>query len=159
VPSVGKHSREPASSSGGSASLPITRRWLELFLAMFLPLLFTGCREPAVWTSECRSQDGRWIATAQTVEYGGFGTGAAETTVEIRRSNGSGSPQRVLAFADGGREIGLKMHWEGSSHLVIVYAANPALLYFQVVKTSGIDISVQNVSPNPSHDFHPSARP
>jgi len=132
---------------------------LELFLIALLPLLFAGCRESAIWTSESRSQDGTWIATAQTVEYGGFGTGAVETTVEIRRSNGSGPPERVLAFADGGREIGLKMHWEGSSHLEVVYAANPVLLYFQVVKTSGIDISVQNVSPNPSQEFHPSARP
>jgi len=41
----------------------------------------------------------------------------------------------------------LKMQWDSPSHLVVLYKANPEFLYFQVVKTSGVDISVQNVSP------------
>jgi hypothetical protein len=65
----------------------------------------------------------------------------------------------VLAFAEGGPDMGLKMRWDGPSHLVVAYRGSPELLYFQVVKTSGLDISVENVSPNPAQEFHPSARP
>lgn len=124
---------------------------------MFLASI--GCREPVTWSSESRSPDGTWIAKAETVVYSGFGTGTAETTVEIKRSNGSGSAEPVLRFAEGGSDMGLKMRWDGPSHLVVSYKANPALLYFQVVKTSGVTISVQNVSPNPDREFRPSAQP
>ena len=111
------------------------------------------------WAAESRSPDGNWVATAQTREHGGFGTGGAETTVEIYRSGSSRSRQLVLGFADGGRDIALKLGWDGPRHLIATYAGNPDLLYFEVVKTSGIDISVENASPNPSQEYHPSARP
>jgi hypothetical protein len=42
---------------------------------------------------------------------------------------------------------------------LVVYKANPLVLYFQVVKTSGVDVSVENVSANPEQEFQPSARP
>jgi hypothetical protein len=118
-----------------------------------------GCRDPVTWSAESRSPDGTWIATVETIEHSGFGTGGVETTVSIKRSNGSGAPERVLAFAEGGPDMGLKMQWDGPSHLVVLYKAHPSLLYFQVVKTSGVDISVQNVSPNPQEEYRPSARP
>src|SRR5438552_10286058 len=124
---------------------------------LFIPVI--GCRNPVTWSAESASPDGMWMATAQTVERGGFGTAAVETTVTPKRSRGSGSAQRVLAFAEGGREIRLRMRWEGPSHLLVTYHGSPELLYFQVVKTSGADISVQNVSASPQQEFHPSARP
>jgi hypothetical protein len=99
-----------------------------------------------------------WIATAQTVEHGGFGTAGVETNVEIKTAT-SGSHYRVLSFADGGGDIRLNMHWDGPAHLVVVYDADPELLYFQVVRTSGIDISVQDISTRQQQGFHPSARP
>ena len=100
-----------------------------------------------------------WTAIAQTVEDGGFGTAGVETAVDVKWSRGSRSRETVLAFANGGPDIGLKMRWDGPSHLVVAYRGSPELLYFQVVKTSGIDISVENLSPNPEQEFHPSARP
>ncbi|MGH9734283.1 MAG: hypothetical protein ACRD8A_06820 [Candidatus Acidiferrales bacterium] len=118
-----------------------------------------GCGEPVTWSSESRSPDGRWIAKAQTIVYSGFGTGTVETTVEIKRSNGSGSAEQVLGFAQAGSDMDLKMRWDSPSHLVVRYKANPALLYFEVVKTSGVTISVQNVSANPQQEFRPSAQP
>ena len=129
-----------------------------LLIAVVLLTCF-GCRDSVTWSAESRSPDGTWIATARTREYSGFGTGDVETTVSIKHSNGSGSPERVLAFAEGGPDMGLKMQWDGPSHLMVIYRANPELLYFQVVKTSGVNISVQNVSPKPQDEFRPSARP
>jgi len=129
-----------------------------LLIAVVLLACF-GCREPVTWSTELRSPDGTWTATAKTIEHGGFGTGGVETIVSIKRSNGSGPPERVLAFAEAGPDMDLKMQWEGPSHLLVAYKANPSLLYFQVVKTSGVDISAQNLAPKPQEGFQPSARP
>lgn len=120
------------------------------FLTTMSLVALIGCRDPVTWAADSHSPDGMWIATAQTIEHRGFGTGGVETTVEIKRSNVKGSPERVLAFAEGGPEIDLKMRWDGPAHLVVLYNANPVVLYFQVVKTSGLDISAQNFSANPA---------
>jgi hypothetical protein len=127
-------------------------------LVVVLLLGLMGCREPPTWSAESRSPDGMWIATAHTVEYGGFGTNAVETTVEIKRPGKHESAERVLGFAEGGRDMGLSMRWDGSSRLMVSYHGAPELLYYQVVRTSGVDISVQN-APADQPQFHPSARP
>lgn len=137
---------------------PSTRGLIRILIAIMF-LASTGCRQPVTWSSVSRSSDGTWIAKAQTLVYSGFGTGTVETTVEIRRSNDSGSAEPVLRFAESGSDMDLKMRWDGPSHLVVRYKANPALLYFQVVKTSGVTISVENVSPNPQQEFRPSSKP
>src|SRR5436305_15233888 len=105
--------------------------------------LFASCRNPVTWSEQSRSPDGTWIANAHTVEYSGFGTGAVETIVEIRRLSGSKSPERVLAFADGGRDLKLRMQWDGRAHFSGVYDADTQLLYYQVVRASGVDIAVR----------------
>jgi hypothetical protein len=127
-------------------SLPI--RQVRALLAAFLLVFAIGCGGDQIWSAESRSDD--WIAKAHTVEYSGFGTGSGETTVWIERANKAWwerweSPHQVLGFANGGDAIGLKMRWDGPEHLVVVYNADPKLLYFQVLKTSGVDISVQNL--------------
>jgi hypothetical protein len=123
-------------------------------------VFFAGCGGgDVVWRSpELRSEDGYWIAKAHTIVYSGFGSGGAETKVEIERTNGRWleSPQQVLGFDDGGDDIGLKMRWDGPEHLVVVYKGDPKHLYFQVPKTSGIDISVQNVSTDSQQGIRPS---
>jgi hypothetical protein len=126
-----------------------------IILCTALVLANLGCKELPTWTTEAHSPDGVWTATAKTFVYSGFGTGGVETIVEIERSRQS--PQRVLAFAQGGRDMALDIRWDNSHHLVATYRGAPELLYYQVVKTSGIDISVQNLSS--TNDFHPSARP
>ena len=134
------------------------REALKSVLAICLVTL-VGCKDPVTWSTASRSPDGKWVAHAQTIEYGGFGTGGVETNVEIELSNGSGSSQRVLSFADGGGSIGLKLRWDSPSHLVATYKAHPDLLYFQVVKTSGLDISVENLSAHPEQEYRPSLHP
>ena len=51
---------------------------------------------------------------------------------------------------------GLKMRWDGQQHLVLVYNADPKYLYFQVLKTSGVDISVQNLFTDSQQGVQPS---
>ena len=113
-----------------------------------------SCREPKTWSAECQSPDRMWIASAFTIDYSGFGTGRAETVVEIKRANNSGSPQQVLGFANGGPDMKLRMQWDSPTHLSVVYDDDPKMLYYQVVKTSGIDISVQDLLTD-----HPQAKP
>jgi hypothetical protein len=110
-------------------------RQVRALLAAFLLVFFVGCGGDVTWSSsELRSEDGYWTAKAHITEYSGFGTGAVETTVEIERTNrGWGeSPEPVLGFANDAEAIALKMRWDGPRHLVVVYNADPKLLYFQV---------------------------
>jgi hypothetical protein len=53
-----------------------------------------------------------WTASAYTVEHSGFGTGGAETIVELKRADNSCSPGRVLAFDNGGPDMKLRMRWD-----------------------------------------------
>jgi len=125
----------------------------------FVLALLAGCSDSPTWSADCRSPYDNWIATARTVEHSGFGTGDVETTVEIHNSHGSSRAERVLAFADGGRDIDLKMQWTAPSHLLVTYKADPRILYYQVLKTSGIEISAQNVPSDVRELPHPSAKP
>ena len=128
-------------------------------LAIVFSVLLAACSDPPVWSAECWSPDRTWIASAHTIEHGGFGTGGVETIVELRRSGRFALPDRVLAFADDNRAIKLRIRWDGPAHLVVVYEADPQLLYYQVTKTSGIDISVQNVSTKGYEHPQSSTRP
>lgn len=104
-----------------------------------------SCSDPKTWSVECRSPDRTWIASAFTIEHGGFANPWVETIVEIERASNSGSPQQVLGFGNGGPAMKLRMHWDNPTHLSVVYDDDPKTLYYQVVKTSGIDISVTDL--------------
>lgn len=128
-----------------------------MFTISVLFLTSIGCSFPVTWSAESRSP--LWVATAKTRVYDGFGNNGVETTVEITKTDGSGSPERVLAFADSGPAIDLKMEWNGPFHLIVTYKAGPDLLYYQVAKTYGVTISVENVPPNPEQEYRPFAKP
>jgi hypothetical protein len=113
-----------------------------------------SCADPKTWSSECRSPDGMWIASAFTIEHGGFANPWVETIVEIKRANHYGSPEQVLGFDNGGSDMKLRMRWDTPTHLSVVYDDDPKTLYYQVAKTSGIDISVQDLLTD-----HPHANP
>ncbi len=138
--------------------LPITRcpgvgrchhsRTIVTVLTVLMCLTLGACREdPTVWSATSRSPDGNWLAVAHTVQHTGPGANGVETIVEIRQSTGLlKHSQRVLAFMNDGASMGLKMNWVSPSHLEVVFKDDPEVLYYQVVKTSGIDISVRNLS-------------
>jgi hypothetical protein len=115
--------------------------------------LGSGCRNGQMtWSTEVRSPDGNWLASARTVENGGFGTGATQTIVDLKRIKDSKPPETVLAFlhdassaSQPGATIHLTMKWDAPSHLDVTYDGH-ASLDFQVVKYGGIDISVRDLS-------------
>jgi hypothetical protein len=75
-----------------------------------------------------------------------------ETIVEIKETKRRfifRTSERVLGFANDGASMGLKMNWESPSHLEVVFKDDPEVLYYQVVRTSGIEISVRDLA-NPS---------
>jgi hypothetical protein len=51
------------------------------------------------------------------------------------------------------------MNWNGPTLLSVAYDADPQMLYYQVVKTSGIEISVEDLSTRLQHGAPASARP
>jgi len=112
--------------------------------------LLVGCgKNPTIWSATSPSPDGNWLAVAHTARYSGFGTNRVETIVEIKdlkRNILSDHSQRVLGFMEGGASMGLKMNWVTPSHLEVVFRGDPKVLYYQVVKTSGVEISVRNLS-------------
>jgi hypothetical protein len=111
-----------------------------------------------VWKAEARSPDGQWLATARTVQNGGFGSANIDTYVELKRTNVAGSAKTVLDFdcdgpvprpytldnvANKGGTINLTMNWANPSRLDVTYDG-PARIDLQVANYAGIDISLRN---------------
>jgi hypothetical protein len=122
--------------------------------------LLGGCQDVAtIWSAEARSPDGHWLASARTEQHGGPGTAGVETIVYLKGTNVSKPPEAVLSFfhdpslaSQSGETIHLTMKWATPSHLEVTYDGHAAL-GLQVVKYSGIDISVRdlsNATTNPS---------
>ena len=123
----------------------------------------TSCgnkRDLTVWAAQVPSPDLQWVASADTVQNGGFGSGVISTSVYLARAGSRGSPTEVLTFscdgpiprpyvldnvANKGGSIGLTMKWITPSHLLVVYEDHPQLA-FQAVKYGGIDITIENRS-------------
>ena len=118
---------------------------LQLALALLLIFVPVSCSSgKAIWETSAKSPDGRWLATAKSMQYGGFGTDSTETTVSIEEVKGLRSSTRVLAFMDDGESLNLTLHWPEANALEVSYVGSPEVLYYQVVKTSGVNISVRN---------------
>jgi hypothetical protein len=133
-------------------------------------VLWSGCRpsldDLTVWKTEVRSQDGLWIASARTIQNGGFGSAHIDTLVYLQQANASQPPTEVLGFdcegpvphpyaldnvANAGGTINLTMQWLTPSHLDVMYNGRKGNLGFQVVNIAGtIDISVQDLSREPT---------
>jgi hypothetical protein len=117
-------------------------------------VLLGGCGEgPTIWSATSLSPDGNWIAVAHTVQHSGPGANGAETIVEIKQTKARifervllKASTRVLAFADDGASMSLNMNWMTPSHLEVVFRDDPKLLYYQVVRTSGVEISVRDLA-------------
>jgi hypothetical protein len=60
--------------------------------------------------------------------------------IVVRRS------ERVLGFMNDGASMELKMNWVTPSHLEVTFKDDPKVLYYQVVRTSGIEISVRDLA-------------
>jgi hypothetical protein len=115
-----------------------------------------GCNnDPTVWKKDIPSPNGAWVATTRTRQWGGFGSAWVETTVSIRKLDGTvnkGKPFDVLSYPGGGPipktyvlsdanlDPDLQVSWLTPTHLQIAHrsAINPDL---QVIRFSHVDIS------------------
>jgi hypothetical protein len=122
------------------------RRSLSAVCAVIF-VMIGGCKEdPTIWSAQVQSPDGSWFAYAHTVQHSGAGADGVETIVEIKRMNGSKSWIRVLGFADDGSSMALKMDWVTPSNLEVVFRDEPNVLYYELVKTSGVQITVRDLA-------------
>jgi hypothetical protein len=139
------------------------KQFVTLLCLWTVLIVVTGCdrrRALTVWAAQVPSPDLQWIASADTIQNGGFGSGGISTSVYLARAGSRGSPIEVLTFscdgpiprpyvldnvANKGGSIGLTMKWITSSHLHVVYEDHPQLA-FQAVKLAGIDITLENRS-------------
>jgi hypothetical protein len=141
-------------------------------IAILLGIFFafaSGCRtntgDLTIWKSELRSPDGLWIASARTIQNGGFGSADIETIVSLRQSRVSQPSVDVLVFAcqgpaaapyelsnaNAGGTIDLTMKWLSPRHLHVTYDKHPDLL-FQAIKAFGtITISAQDLPREPGN--------
>jgi hypothetical protein len=110
----------------------------------------SGCMDEGgtTWSTETRSPDGLWLATARSQQWGGPGGAYDATTVYLNWIKGSQPPAQVLVFSHQYATMNLNMEWVSPTHLNVTYgpSASPGdsvSLGFQVVKCYGIDISVR----------------
>lgn len=114
--------------------------------------LISGCRNSdVIWSGESRSPDGYWLATAREERGGGFGNAYDSASVYLKQIKSTRPPVEIFEFSVGSLasqsgKLNLTMKWESPSHLDVTYNGHAATLDFQVVKSAGIDISVQDLS-------------
>jgi hypothetical protein len=106
-----------------------------------------GCKNSErTRSAEMKSPDGKFIATAETLEPGGWGTGAPpETYVDLNWTSGSQKPIVVFSFNDGLNEPGgmnVGMHWLTPRHLELTYKGNPTIT-FQATKWGEVEVSAR----------------
>jgi hypothetical protein len=117
-------------------------------------MLMASCGEDStIWSETSASPDGRWLAIAHTVQHSGPGANGVETIVEIKEPAPSlfrriflKTSTRVLSFMNDGASMGLKINWVTPSHLEVVFKDDPKMLYYQVARTSGLEISVRDLA-------------
>jgi hypothetical protein len=122
-------------------------------LVICLCVLASGCQDVAtIWSAEARSPDGNWLASARTEHQGGAVTSSLLTIVDLKWLHGSQPPAKILEFSyaslypAGGTNV--TMTWISPTHLEVAYKERPTI-DFQVVKCTGIEISVRDVSIEP----------
>lgn len=131
----------------GFSAVRVTRT---LLFTIIVALGVLGCGgENTIWSTQLKSPDGRWLASAETVETGGFGTASLVTNVYLKWTNGSQSPENILVLVhdpnSASGTINLSMKWVTPSHLDVSYDGH-ARVDFQVVKDGDVDISLHDLS-------------
>ena len=125
--------------------------------------LLSGCHnDPTVWEKDVLAPGGAWVATARTRQWGGFGSAWIETTVSLKKVNGTvnrGKPFDILSYPDGkiskaytlsdeNADTDLQLTWSSPTHLQICHRSH-VNLDLEVVRFADIDISFQQSSSQP----------
>ncbi len=113
-----------------------------------------------VWKSELKSPDGMWVASADTVQNGGFGSAHIDTSVYLKQAASQQPAIQVLGFSCDGRvphpyvldnvanrggTIKLALRWMTPTHLHVTYEGH-ADIQFQAVRIAGIEMTLENLS-------------
>jgi hypothetical protein len=125
------------------------RRNAGFALAFIAADLFSGCHtSDRTWSQELRSPDGQHVVIGRSDVYGGFGTDASQTTVDLNWTTGSQNPVNILVIpdapADGKQRSLIKMKWLSPTSLEITYNGHEPPL-FQALRCYGVDITLQTV--------------
>jgi hypothetical protein len=135
-----------------SSKVRFRANWTLIFLVILGACILglSSCSsQDTIWTTEAPAPDGRWVATASTVEISGFGTGDIETDVFLKWAKGSKGSEHILGFVHDPRSasktINLSMTWVTPSHLDVTYDGHPTV-DLQVVKYGDVDISLRDLS-------------
>jgi hypothetical protein len=167
---------EPVSKQCWSTRIPIhIARPILLFLklmALMIPgtcIVGAGCGSAnTIWREELRSPDGQWLASADAVQNGGFGSALIQTQVYLEKTNGSNPRKAVLGFscegpaarpytqdnvANKGGTIDLGMKWLSPSHLEVTYNGR-ANVNLQLTDYDGIEVSLKVTSSEAGKVLH-----
>ena len=110
-------------------------------------VLLTGCGDngTTLWSQEVRSPDGQWLAIADTKQWSGPGNAYVATSVYLKQAASTQPPIKILGFSNESaypsRIANVTIEWVAPKHLNVRYGSH-ATLDFQVIKCSGVDISV-----------------
>ena len=141
----------------------LTAKPLALLGALALAAATSACAgkdDLTVWKTEVASPDQRWVATADTVQNGGFGSAHITTSVYLHKVGDSRPPATILALscqgpiphpyaldnvANAGGSVHLSLKWLDPVHLHVGYDAHPTVVFraaqFQDVTVSVVELS------------------
>jgi hypothetical protein len=112
-----------------------------------------------VWKASFPSSDGSYIATARTLQNGGFGSNSIQTEVLLAQVGRTAHPIEVVGFgcdgpmprpytldnvANAGGSIDLHIEWITPNHLHVTYRNHPEI-YFQAIKFNNIVITLDSL--------------
>lgn len=129
-------------------------RLLVSFFLVAVCLATSSCaNSEQTWLAQARSPDGKFIATARTLQPGGWGTGSPpETSVDLNWTAGSQKPAEILQFVgevDQPDDMKVGMVWLSPTQLEITYKAK-CIIQFQAVRCFNVDISPREAAEAPS---------
>jgi hypothetical protein len=136
-------SRIQTAETGGSS---FQRALWCLIVLGFLGL--PSCRDEGtiVWSAEVRSPDRRWLASADTKQWGGPGGAYVSTSVYLKPMGGGKPSVEILGLADPTAYpngiTSVKLTWITPTHLDIDYSGQ-STVDLQVVKFQDIEITAQ----------------
>lgn len=127
----------------GRIAIHIRRQRASAFLKLLAVMILGNCffgagcgSSNTIWKEQLSSPDGLWVASADSVQTGGFGSASIQTQVYLKSTDGSKPRKEVLGFscegpagrpyvldnvANKGGTIDLEMKWVSPSHLEVTY--------------------------------------
>lgn len=134
----------------------------KLKLILILCVAASGCvnkNNNLVWIETLPSPDGKYIATAKTIQDGGFGSAYIGTEVDLEQAHIPKTQTTVVSFdcggpvprpyildnaANKGGTINLSLKWTSPTELLVSYGGNP-IINFQAIKYQMITIKLEKL--------------